>query len=79
MVVSIRRFEGTDGEGKRLPKGGWSYKVQSDESELSELWLSENLGNESRSRVERVSTFAKINKDHLHAASIVSFRILGVS
>ena len=28
MVVSIRRFEGTDGEGKRLPKGGRSYRVK---------------------------------------------------
>ena len=39
-----------------------SYRVQCDESEFSELWLCENLGNESRSRVERVSTSRKSTK-----------------
>ena len=46
MDVSIRRFEGTNGEEKRLPKDGGGltpYLVQSDESEFSELWLSEIL------------------------------------
>ena len=52
-----------DGEGKRLPEGGRSYyRVQADESDFSELWLSENLGNGSRSRVERVSTSRKSTK-----------------